>query len=96
MSAETLSSTEREALQILLRNGGGVLTTSVPDKNEKDAVFGTVTPGHHVYKKLEKKGFVFYTEEEPMCDPGGELDGFTFTNEIYITDEGRDALSTGV
>lgn len=36
-----------------------------------------------VYKKLEKKGLVFFTEEEPMED------GFVFTNEVYLTDEGK-------
>lgn len=82
----SLSANEIAALEILVERGGSVLTSAVPDKNEKDCVFRTVTPGHPVYKKLEKKGLCFYTEEDPMED------GFVFTNEIYITDEGRAAL----
>jgi hypothetical protein len=90
-STTKLSQSEYDALSFLASEGGCVLTSSIPDKNER-GVFGIV-PGHTVFKKLEKKGLVFYTEEEPISDPGGPLDGFVFTNEIYITDAGRCALS---
>jgi hypothetical protein len=83
-----LTANEWEALSNLRKCGGSVLTTSVPDKNEKDPVFGTVEPGIPIYKKLEKKGLVAFTEEDPVDDPSGPLDGFVFTNEIYITEEG--------
>lgn len=91
MKEVKLSSTERAALELLVRHGGSFLVTQVPDANEKEVVFNTVTPGHPVYRKLEKKGFVFYTEEEPMDWPGDAMDGFVFTEEIYLTDEGREA-----
>lgn len=71
-----------------------MLTTSVPERNEKDIVFGTIEPGHPVYRKLERKGFVYFTIEDPIDIPGDPLDGFVFTNEICITDEGRAALKT--
>lgn len=53
---------------------------------------GGVTPGHAVYRRLEKLGLVFYTIEEPLVHPGNLLDGFIFSREIYIEDAGREAL----
>lgn len=84
---------ERRALELLIQGGGSVLESRIPDRNEVDTVFRTVTPGHTVYRKLEKLGLVFYSEEEPLNLPGDPLDGFTFTREIYITDVGRSVLS---
>jgi hypothetical protein len=80
-----LSEAERAAICILHERGGSMLTSNIPDKNERSifaGVFG-IEPGMAVYKKLEKKGLVFFTEEEPMED------GFVFTNEVYLTDEGK-------
>lgn len=87
-----LTEAEESALSYLKANGGGVLTTSVPDKNERN-VFGDIEAGLATYKKLERKGLVFFTIEDPVDDPGGPLDGFVFTNEIYITEEGEAALA---
>jgi len=84
-----LSETERNALEFLIRNGGSVLTSSVPDKNEKD-VFGNVEAGIKVYLKLETRGLVVVTEEDLIILEDGTE--FTFTNEVYITDEGRSSL----
>ena len=53
-------------------------------------MFGTIEAGIKVYMKLETRGLVFFTEEEPFELEDGEE--FQFTNEIYITDEGRAAL----
>lgn len=92
MMKTSLSENERCALELLVHAGGSVLTTSVPDKNSRDVVFDTAIPGHGVYRKLEKRGFVFYSVEDPIDLPGDPIDGFVFTNEIYITDEGRDVL----
>lgn len=86
-----LTENELHALELLIEAGGSLLTTSLPEKNVRDVVFGTVEPGHTVYRKLEKMGLVFYTVEDPVEMPGDPLDGFTFTNEVYISDEGRDA-----
>lgn len=87
-----LSENELTALRLLAEAGGSLIEWRVPDTNEKDLVFGTVTPGHCVYRKLEKLGLVFYTEEEPFDLPGDPLDGFSFSREIYIDDAGREAL----
>jgi hypothetical protein len=87
----TLSETERNALEFLLNaNGlGSVLASEIPDKNEKD-VFGNTVAGMRVYIKLEARGFVIITEEDPFeLEDGSE---FQYTNEVYITDAGREAL----
>ena len=68
-----------------------MLETEIPDRNSR-TVFGDVLPGMHVYRKLDKMGLLFFTEEEPLDLPGDVLDGFTFTPEVYITEEGRSAL----
>lgn len=94
--APAFSENERRALELLIAAGGSVLVTHIPDTNTRDVVFGDVTPGHGVYRKLEKRGFVFYTVEEPLDSPGSPMDGFTFTNEVYISDEGRNALAAAV
>ena len=80
-----LSEAEQSALELLKNEGGSMLTSKIPDKNERSIFAGTfgIEPGMAVYKKLEKKGLVFFTEEEPMED------GFVFTNEVYLTDEGK-------
>lgn len=87
-----LTSNEITALRTLHEAGGEILESRVPDTNKVDPVFGCVTPGHVVYRKLEKLGLVFYTEEEPLDLPGDPLDGFTFTPSICIDDAGREAL----
>lgn len=88
----SLSENEMTALQLLVDGGGSLIEWRVPETNEKDPVFGTVTPGHTTYRRLEKMGLVFYTEEEPCDLPGDPLDGFCFSREIYIDDAGREAL----
>jgi hypothetical protein len=93
MENRVYTENEINALDLLVREGGSVLETSIPDRNEVDHVFKTVTPGHTVYRKLERLGLVFYSEEDPLDLPGDPLDGFTFTREIYITDSGHSVLS---
>lgn len=88
----SLTANELIALHLLNEAGGSVIEWTVPDKNVVDPVFRTVTPGHGVYRKLEKLGLVFYTEEEPLDLPGDPLDGFTFSSEIYLDDAGREVL----
>lgn len=79
-----LSDNECTALEWLVSEGGSILTSRVPDKNEP-GVFGII-PGTRTFKKLERAGLCFFTIEDPWDD------GFVFTNEIYITEEGRAAL----
>lgn len=87
-----LSENELIALRLLAEAGGSLIEWKVPETNEKDFVFGGVTPGHGVYRKLEKLGLVYYTEEEPFDLPDDPLDGFSFSRGIYIDDAGREAL----
>lgn len=84
-----LSDAEHAALTLLVSEGGCVLTSAIPDKNDED-VLGNVLPGMRVYVKLDKLGLVMITEEDPIDLGDGEE--FTFTNEVYITDEGKAAL----
>ncbi len=79
-----LTRAEIAALEMIER--GSILTTAICDKTNTHHVFGNVNPGIGVFKKLEKKGLLFFTEEDPMPD------GFVFTNEVYITDQGLQAL----
>lgn len=95
MTAQQLSENEVRALEILQDSGGSLLVSKIPDKNERD-VFGSITPGHSVYAKLAKRDLCFYSEEQPLDLPGDPLDGFTFTPEVYITDEGREAIGKPV
>ncbi len=80
------------ALRLLVEAGGSIIEWQVPETNEKDPVFGTVVPGHTTYRRLEKMGLVFYTEEDVFDLPGDPLDGFSFSREIYIDDPGRELL----
>ena len=69
------------AIEVLKSNGGSLLTSKIPDKNERN-VFGGTDPGMAVFKKLEKKGLVFFTEEESFeTEPGI---WFTWTNEVCL------------
>jgi len=86
-----LSSTEIRALETLIDQGGSVLENRIPEKNFRGAL-GDVIPGILVYRKLERLGFALFTEEKPLDLPGDSMDGFIFTAEVYITDEGRAAL----
>ena len=87
-----LSKNELTALRLLQESGGSIIEGMVPDKTEKNLAFGDVVPGHGIYRKLEKMGLAFYTEEEPFNRPGDPMDGFTFSREIYISDAGIEAL----
>ncbi len=78
-----LSQAEVSALEMI--KSGSILVTQICEKNTP-AWHGGVIPGMNVFKKLAKRGYLFFTEEEPMED------GFGFTEEIYITDEGLKAL----
>ena len=60
---------------------GQCLLQKIPDKNERN-VFGDIDPGIGVFKKLEKKGLVFFTEEEPFEIRPGIW--FTWTNEVCL------------
>lgn len=82
-----LSDAEITALELIQAAGGSMLVSNIPDKSGR-GVFG-VEPGTGVYKKLEKKGLVFFTEEEPM-EVNGEM--FEFTPSVYITEAGQIAL----
>ncbi len=78
--SDALSPMEQEALEWLKGQGGSVLITSVPAKNER-GVFG-LEPGLTIFKKLDKKGLVVITEEEPFQLDDGTW--FTFTPSIEL------------
>lgn len=78
----SLSENEMTALRLLAEGGGSLIEWRVPETNDKDPVFGTVTPGHTTYRRLEKLGLVFYTEEEPFDLPDDPLVGFCFSRDI--------------
>lgn len=81
-----LSEAEENALEILKLAGGGMLITQIPEKTYRN-MFGQPEPGLAIYKKLEKKGLVYFTEEEPCfldLDPTDALYGFEFTPSVYL------------
>lgn len=78
-----LSEAEENALELIKRDGC-LLASRISDRTDLD-VFGNVIPGMAVFKKLEKKGLIFFTEEEPLIlDDGTE---FYFTPLVYLTEE---------
>jgi hypothetical protein len=76
-----LSESEQNALDWLRQEGGEMLTSKIEEKNYRD-VFGCTVPGMGVFKKLEKKGLVYFTEEDPIIGEDGSE--FTFTNSVCL------------
>jgi hypothetical protein len=85
LETEKLSEFEVLALEFLSRHGGCILTSKIPDRNDK-GFLGDAEAGMPVYKKLEKRGFVVLTVEDP------DEDGFTFTPMAELTPTGAGAL----
>jgi hypothetical protein len=85
LADEKLSEYEVLALELLTRKGGCMLVSGIPDKNER-GLFGDSEAGMPVYRKLDKRGLVNLTVEEP------EEDGFTFTPSAELTEAGAAAL----
>lgn len=83
MSTEKIkfSSAELRAL-MRLQVEHSILVSRIEDKSYSDS-FGDTIPGMNIFKKLEKKGYCFQTEEEPMDD------GFVFTESIELTEMGE-------
>lgn len=76
-----LSEAEQNAIDWLKREGGSMLISKIPDRNERDC-FGDIQPGMGVFKKLEKKDLVYFTDESE--EPFEDIPGFTFTPEVYL------------
>lgn len=75
------SEAEQNAIAWLRQEGGEMLTSKIPEKNER-TVFGDTTPGLGVFRKLERKGLVFFTIEDPITlEDGSE---FTYTNSVCL------------
>lgn len=87
-----LKPSECNALDWLFRQGGTVLISAIPDKNENDGL-GEVTPGIRVFKKLEKAGLVIITEEDEFTFSDG--DTFTFTPMVELSDDGKRSSNRG-
>lgn len=86
--SNVFSDTEIVALTTLSEKGGLILS-SIPDKNEKDFI-GMITAGMTTYKKLIKKGLCFITEEDPVILDNGEE--FFFTPSLELTEEGYELI----
>lgn len=82
MSTIELSDNELAAIESLKENGGCMLLTNIPDKSGSD-VFGFHVAGKSVYKKLEKMGLVFLTDET------SEEDGFDWTPSYCLVEKDR-------
>ncbi len=78
-----LSSPEKAAMEQLKRHGGCVSTCLIDDCSVTD-ILGEIIPGIKTFKKLEKKGLVFFTEEEPLDLDDGEM--FELQSLIYLTE----------
>jgi len=89
---ESLNSNEIRALELLREHGGSILESKPPETNERD-VFGCTAPGLRVYRRLARKGLVFFTEELPCDWPSHPMDGFQFTPEIVISETGLAVLA---
>lgn len=83
-----ISKNELNAL-LFLQENGGVLVSSLEEKNEKDR-FGDMIFGMAIFKKLIKKELCFITEEDPVMLNNGEM--FDFTPSLEITELGEDLL----
>jgi hypothetical protein len=89
IQASDLSPAEIAAL-IWVREAPSTLISHIPDKSERD-VHGDPVPGMRVFKRLESKGLLFQTEEEPFKftdDPDEEP--FLFTESIELTSAGME------
>jgi hypothetical protein len=84
--SKPISPIEQGALTWLHRESS-ILITKIPDKTEVDVVFGDRTPGMPTFKRLEKAGLCYITEEDPMFPEDG-LDGPTWTPTVELTDLG--------
>lgn len=69
-----------------LRREQGLLVSRIPDQTETD-VLGSRTPGRATFRRLEKLGLCFETEEDLM-DPN-DPDLGTWTPSIELTDAGQ-------
>ena len=77
-SISALSSSEKEAIEWLKLKGGSMLISEIPEKNVKSLAFGNIIPGMAAFKKLEKKGLVFFTEEDE------DVSEFDWTLEVHL------------
>lgn len=87
MSDKPLTPLEEEAV-LWLQRESSILITQIPDKTETGAVFGDRTPGRATFRRLEKAGLCYQTEEDPMFPEDGP-DSPTWTPTIDLTDLGR-------
>lgn len=87
IQASDLSPAEIAAL-LWVREAPSTLVSYIPDKSDVD-VHGEPVPGMRVFRRLESKGLLFQTEEDPVKftdDP--EEEPFHFTESIEFTSAG--------
>ena len=85
MPVRKFSEAEIEALIMASRNP---LSSVIADKQVTNDV-GGIIPGWRVFRKLEREGFLFETEEEPVVING---EPFTFTTMVCLTETGERAM----
>ena len=79
-----LTKLEQAAVDLLIEHGGAILVTRIADSNQKDC-FGDTIPGMRVFKSLEKKDIVYFTEEDSIeMDTGAGMVSFEFTQMICL------------
>lgn len=87
-----LSEAEIAALR-WVRESPCTLVSRIPDKTSTNE-FGDPVPGMAIFRRLERKGLLFQTEEEPVRFTDAEdEEPFYFTESIELTDEGRELAS---
>lgn len=82
----TLRPLEQEALE-LIYDRGGMLASCFEERSSQDVVFKNWLPGLSVFRRLEKLGLSFTTEEDLMFPDEPELG--TYTPSIELTPEGK-------
>lgn len=85
-----LSEAEIAALK-WIQKGVGTFVHNIDTKTTQD-VFGSPIPGLRVFRKLEKKGLCFETEEDPMFLNEGDEEAFQFSSTMELTDEGLELV----
>lgn len=70
-----------------IKKGMGTEVWRIEAKTTMD-VFGDPVPGMAIFKKLEKKGLCYQTEEEPFLLNEDDQEPFQFSSTMELTDEG--------
>lgn len=88
--ASKLSDNEWEAIDQLV-SGPPIAIDEIPTKTSRDHGFCNLIVGLGLWRKLEKKGLVIFTEEEPIdlldgqpVPEGDDPEGWSFTYTAFL------------